>query len=115
MTLSIKDGNKLIAQFMGGYKYPDTEQTIDIWATEHGGLHVLNMQYHADWHWLMPVVEKIESCDGDIHIEGGNIFLHFPFQANKKMERFDYEKAKETKINSVWQAVIAFIQWYNTQ
>lgn len=57
------------------------------------------LQYHTDWSWLMPVVEKIhDECKlysgGLKFFEGLTIF---------------------SNMEQAYEAVIEFITWYNTQ
>lgn len=72
--------------------------------------------YKGSWDWLMPVVEKIEyntfTTEGfgfHIRIEGGVCNI-------ESSEGVDicYRNDK-TKIESVYNAVIDFIKWYNEQ
>ena len=97
MTPTI-EGNKLIAEFMGGkveqFVWRKYEPMGVSFAEQVHGLqaHLLHdLEYHTSWDWLMPVVEKIEKID------------EFPFAD------------LSTDINSVWKAVIEFIQHYNQQ
>ena len=74
----IIEGNKLIAEFMGGENHPFLIPYIpepdDIWFSvenhpeerhpDNGSMWKLNeLKYHSSWDWLMPVVEKIESLN----------------------------------------------------
>jgi len=63
-ALSVEDGNRLIAEFMGykyfqssyrGWGFCKDEKDMSTW------LHSNNILYHSSWDWLMPVIEKIES------------------------------------------------------
>lgn len=67
--------------------------------------------YHSSWDCLMPVVEKIESVGGAIHICETFIFLHFT-DRKKECERFDSERLKITRIEAVYNACVEFILWY---
>jgi hypothetical protein len=69
-------------------------------------------EYHYSWEWIMPVIEKIESLDysSEIYCIGG--FEHrtqffscgiCPFKA------INFKR----KLESVYDAVINFIRWYN--
>lgn len=95
------EGNKLIAKFMGYFNWEDKEYG----------------KYNSSWDWLMPVVEKIEDLEFDefkpvaVSIECLECEIK---DYRKGALHFAYFEGK-TKIESVWQAVIQFIQWYNTQ
>jgi hypothetical protein len=118
-----KEGNVLIAEFMGAKYDKDTSFPIhpdDLWLPFHGicnwtKKHSKTLQYHLSWDWLMPVVEKIEKigetdtnygtlCDITTnHISIGDITLD---HKNK-----DYD----TKIEGTWKAVIIFIEKFNEE
>jgi len=92
----IIEGNKLIAEFMGGERHwlngmkePFTDDTI--WGYYDVGVNITStysgrpialvndLKYHTSWDWLMPVVEKIELGDGvrvDIYQFGCKIFRY---------------------------------------
>lgn len=86
------DGNKLIANFMG--ILTDGDRT-----SKHFGSKLL--QYHSSWDWLMPVVEKIVNTDVS---EGFIVIAGEPSLFTIKIGR---------SIQTVWEATIQFIQWYN--
>ena len=79
--------NKLIAEFMG-VDYVD----IDTYLESNKEL-----QYHASWDWLMPVVEKI-MWDNDIE---DNQCTNIA------------EALCDAKIDRVYDAVVEFIKTYN--
>ncbi len=106
-------GNKLIAFFMNGTVDPDSS----VWIINVKGLpfssgmsfHQEQGEYHSSWDWLMPVVEKIEK-------------ENYGFKMCRKVVEiyFDDTKAviikekKSCRLESLYHAVIAFINWYNT-
>jgi len=105
-------GNCAIAEFMGGYRYPDIPEAKDIWHTEYGGIHVLNMKYDHSWNWLMPVVEKIEeTTEVDIN---GNFCKIYCNDGNGTVVNTITADSDEKK-TAVWQAVVEFIRWHNSQ
>ena len=90
----IEEGNKLIREFM-----------------DHGGMSV-RFQYDRDWQHLMSVVEKIESMKAtSVHIQNNLCEIKPGFFRPK----FFIQHLKETKIDSVWNCVVDFINWYNNQ
>lgn len=67
-------------------------------------------RYHDRWDWIMPIVEKIER---------GN----YGFKMCRKVVEIYWDDSKElilkrkekSRIESLWIAIVDFIQWYNTQ
>lgn len=112
---SVIEGNRAIAEFMELETCTDPDHVNDkCYAVPYAkGYHrAKQLQYHSSWDWLMPVVEKIEKLSGDeqfqvqiiigdCYISTNNSGIYFQVVGNKK-------------IDSVWQAIIQFIQWYNT-
>lgn len=115
----ILEGNKLIAEFMGGEIFhPRGNDKIIAYKNIQG--HLLNFcieaaNYHCLWDWLMPVVEKMENM--------GYCFTSDPFSH----ELIEYGTGDEcvvinhefdngrTKIEEMYLAVLKFIHWYNQQ
>lgn len=112
------EGNKLIAEFMG-YEYFNDHKLNGIKGVlkKEGKLSLhaniidksFCTKYHSSWDWLMPVVEKIEHNITPVEI----------LDTQCRIGRTIYNKEEilvssdESKIESVWQAVVQFIQWYN--
>tara|TARA_R110000803_G_scaffold76747_3_gene141488 strand:+ start:4217 stop:4609 length:393 start_codon:yes stop_codon:yes gene_type:complete len=125
--------NKLIAEFMGlSIKegvcyYTDADDMFPM------GIEVEEpyLPYNTSWDWLMPVVEKIESYNASVTING----LYSVF--NKKVghqvtirieavemneggnsawvledEYLHHSDIKDSKIEAVYQAVVEFINQY---
>jgi hypothetical protein len=92
--LSVEEGNRLIHIWLG--KSYETDVKIQI------------LKYHSSWDWLMPVVKKIrslwneETLDLQLLIEDSN--------ASKISHLRVW-----SELDSVYNAVIEFIQWYNNQ
>lgn len=62
-----------------------------------------DLKFHNDWNWLMQVVEKIYSLD---------IYYNKYIDYNNSM--FSSGKIKlSTKIESVYNACVDFVIWYN--
>lgn len=108
------ENNKIIAEFMElktiaeqdflDYNYEESEKDT---------LYILeSLKYNTDWNQLIQVIEKVESLDYvfAIHNETVNVFNG---QNNIKYynEYFEYK----TKIESVYNACVEFIKWYNEQ
>lgn len=118
----VKEGNKLIAEFMGAtfrsYKdnrlpYYRFEEPIG----ETYAFKAMDLKYHSSWEWLMMVVDKIESLDkycviirsasDDSHVHLCIIDNLFDDTAVCVSDR------NSSKINAVWLTVIEFIKWHN--
>ena len=121
--------NKLIAEFMG-IVYPklDNVIVIDNVVTKEDEL-----QYHSSWDWLMPVVEKIESYNVSVNINGlYSVFnKNVAHQVTIRIESVEmneggksawvledeylyHSDVKDSKIEAVYQAVIEFIKHIKT-
>ena len=112
--LQIIEGNKLIAEFMD-----------DIYTLERGNIinflekpskfetsnsfEANELLYHSSFDWLMPVVEKIEGMGIKVEIEGNGCDINRlnPFHP------YNNGAACDSKIESVWLALVEFIKWYN--
>jgi len=117
----ILEGNFIIAKFMGGvydgtkyfvFKEQNNRHLI------HGDLYDSQLKYHSSWDWLMPVVEKIHSTPAVIF--EFTIAL-IPFcrimytPKNQPHKIFMSEERNDiTGMEAIYQAVIQFIYWYNT-
>lgn len=108
------DGNMLMAKFLEWeatskyyYKVPR-----ELWIVDEDG-DITNLvtstmcQFHNNWNWLMAVVEKIETLNCSVNINYRYCYLETESQG------FKIETTGESKIEAVWKACSAFIQWYN--
>lgn len=122
--------NPLIAKFMG-YEYEIGEETqprgwytlikstliSDTTHREYLCRNDLEMKYHKSWNWLMDVVEKIEEntpykinileCECEIYSIVSDGFI------TSKNSIID--KYRDTKIEAVYEAIVEFIEWYNSK
>lgn len=92
--------NRLLAEFEGletMVRHPRTQE----WTGA-------RFNYHNSWGSLMSVVEKIESLDVTVEIEGHNCMI----SDIKDGGYYEYV-AHDSKINAVYVSVVAFIKWYN--
>ena len=68
-------------------------------------------QYHTSWDWLIPVVEKIELLGYVVIIQQRSCYI----QSHDTRSVLSTAQLFDSKIQTVWTAVISFIQWYNSQ
>ena len=112
---TIKEGNRLIAEFMGRcgkvnrHLYYVNIPTVK-WVT------IEEMQFHSSWDWLMPVVEKIESItetsDGIIY----HLYDVVIRQHSCEIESADIHAGGfPSKMEATYWAVVEFIEWYNNK
>lgn len=119
--------NVLIAEFMGlGNKQPfeiceHPKKNTDLYFEN-------QLNYHKDWNWLMPVVEKIENLpsrtlQGTYYL-GNEVKIYKAINTNTHYCEINLVKEsgyrivsiqfnKESKIKSVYDACLEFIKWYN--
>lgn len=111
----IIEGNKLIAEFMGGEVNENgtcigyTKMQIPDLAFRtynFDSLKIAGYDYHSSWDWLMPVVENID-------------LLHFN---EKQYFEIDVQQFMDNNIESVYYSVVNFLkrynkrnEWYNKQ
>ena len=94
------ENNKIIAEFMGIADEIETGATSLIQIEGITGYYKNDdLKFHSDWNWLMEVVEKIEGI-GKTELK---FSVHFE---NTKLS---------SDIQVVYNACIAFIEWYNKQ
>lgn len=113
----ILEGNKLIAEFMGGIY----SENAKAWGfgdarIEHKELVVRgklyknlvwakkfekDLKYHSSWDWLIPVINKIYESD-------------WYYKWKDTSGQFEKEVFINTKfIETTWEQVVEFIKWYN--
>ena len=100
---TIKENNKLIAEFMGE-KFTDSSGVVQglnykLIEKKHGEGNN-GFRFHTSWDWLMPVVEKI---------------LDISFQDEGDAEDFYSIRDCMPDINHTYKAVVQFINQYNNQ
>lgn len=107
------EGNRLIAEFLGGELVPEKQGNV-YWfkdyhhfLTNHKALNVYALKYHSSWDWLIPVVEKIESMNYYFNISNSHVIV-----VNSE-NGYEYDDMYDSKIEAVWQAVVSFAKWYN--
>lgn len=123
----IKEANELIAVFMGLTRNDyDCGKTwgLNSYTDENGILFAEwwnPLQYHSDWSWIMPVIEKIEllgyACLMAVysnHFGEGKHVFSFKIRFFDKLGVYFHESfGFKSKIEAVFKAVVEFIKWYN--
>lgn len=108
----IIEGNKFIADFMGG------KWVTDMSSHEFGGFMELKnpkdlyfcdttlLKYHSSWDWLMPVIAKIMA----LNLQESNDLC-------QREPSFYIRPIRNVlcgiDIEETWLAVVKFIKWYN--
>ena len=129
---TIEQQNAMIAEFMGctfEHKKTDKSQVkvvnglldfIPDWRYKIGVaicgtpyLPVKQLKFHTSWDWLIPVIEKIEKLNYDFEILGGCWVIIKDVDPNRDESTEIIEVSSETKMQTVYNAVCQFIEWYN--
>jgi hypothetical protein len=104
--------NRLIAEFMG---YSLDDENLNSYSILKNGIfnyiRLDNLKYNSDWNDLMEVVEKIESLGYSFRVEGSTVIVKHTDSEFKEM--FGYSETY-SKIEAVYNAVVEFIEWYNS-
>lgn len=110
-TEKIKEGNRVIAEFMGMKRH--NHASYITWEHEKGK-HIFEsvLQYNSSWDWLMPVVEKIESLGYIFAMQSNTVVITSP-KSKKPHYKNLYKNDGIKKIECVFIAIVAFINWYN--
>jgi len=120
--MEITEGNKLIAEFMGGV-WDESQYKKGMWGYRFKKHHdfinetnllveIANLRYDKSWDWLMPVVEKIRELgcvDIVISIKGSVVISWDDGIAYFKQTSGNGRNS----IQTTYEAVIEFIKWYN--
>ena len=107
------ENNKLIAEFMD-MEYSDKRSFKNgEWTYSIKSL----SKFRSSWDWLMPVVEKIENTnlfpttENAVNVTiGATLYCLIQDSYGEKFEIIGQDK---TKLLSVYQAVVQFINFYN--
>lgn len=91
--------NKLIAKFLG-YEFYEQEGYTIFKYPKNKHLTEMDLHYHDDWNWLMPVVEICFNEQEEVSEDWGFILN---------------DALLETNIDSLYRAVVSFIINYNAK
>jgi hypothetical protein len=101
--------NKLIAEFM-----TDEPEVLANDLLRDGTLEC--MEYHNDWLWLMPVVEKIEKLWYTVEISTTHCSIkgfNDDLSSFYKICGSTINTEGKTKLDCVYSCVVQFIEWFN--
>ena len=113
---AIWEGNRLIAEFMGGREYIHKTHFKDWMREEAELIGIEDLRFNTSWDWLMPVIEKIARTSITDSTEKQDV--HYPrtfgmpnAETGNPMVRFNCCQVIEAKtlIEAAWYAVIDFI------
>lgn len=112
---TVTENNKLIAEFMGkevitekdflAYNYEELKDNMYIDTT---------LKYHSSFDWLMEVVEKVENLHEANNVLIGTNLTYIQIHNKATNEQETFKGVGQTKIEAVYNAVVAFIEWYNS-
>lgn len=115
----ILKNNKLISGFMG------IKIGIDLYSWRLGCTEPLqerHLNYHANWGWLMPVVEKIEAIQDEVY-DRFLVIIYSNSCSIESKERHpvhllplyisDPNAILNTKLESTYYNIAEFIKWYS--
>ena len=116
--MTTTEKNELIAKFLGySQPHPDYPHTTYWYKKDEAPLTMLS--FDTDWNWLMEVVEKIESIvweetnDTSFNVTIGATSYCVIQDNNGGMIEIIGEG--KSKLESVYNACVEFVKWYNEQ
>ena len=126
----IERGNRIVGEFMGfrmfDKKYP-RNHGIGAPEADWKDMIIQKAKYHSSWDWLMSVVEKIEAMSDNIiekvwiSIQGKTCSMWNYYDPSEVLRKagsdtpYKIRTIGGTKIESVYKAVLQFLEWYNSQ
>lgn len=124
--MNTTENNKIIAKFMGitfinnVCRITDKLRNTPLEDAEYLQAKDANLPFNSDWNWLMEVVEKIEKTRRSqwskytfACVKISSLGCEIIFYGNRKEIISDI--VRPSKIESVYDACINFIKWYNEQ
>lgn len=124
---TIKENNRLIAEFMGGELiYPNTcnygvfkfsakdkhKLTYTTEPTTENGIAEGFLRFNSSWDWLMPVVEKIEGLGYTTEKNYQRVDRDWQFLITRRSNILFQEFNNDSRI-ACYDAIVNFIEWYN--
>ena len=102
----INNGNRLIEKLMGSTIKVNQDDVKDI---PLAFLQVEDMKFHVAWKWLMPVVLKLEDE------LGYSVLIKDKACMVVVDDDTTFEHEADTKMEAVWRAIVAFLDWHQDQ
>lgn len=134
-TSEIVSGNKLIAEFMGYEYIPSNtplevgkkigwnkDVDINVFLQKQGmiaefpplklflGRSHHDLQFHRNWSWMMPVVDKVEGLGFSITQKNDSCGIEI---THYRPSYKNYIVSDVDKHDATWRIVVEFIKWYN--
>lgn len=113
--MTTEEDNKLIADFMGLRHVDDDKYMKNLREMRVNGIFfeqgymTSELRYYSDWNWLMTVVDKIESLNFSVEM---NRQEEGDYQCLIVKKEIIVQTFSSNKMESVYQAVVKFIKWY---
>lgn len=112
---TIEEKNRLIAEFMGWSSnesrtvyYEPTDKIQGI-----SGFDVANLRFHTSWDWLMPVVVHINATTEYTFVIQAMDCYVYDVNSGNQITQPSMKHQPDELINSVYETLIQFIEWYN--
>ena len=110
-------GNELIARYMGvdinfdPLQYRDSRSEIRHY-TDHAPK-PNGLEFHTNWNWIMPVIEKIETTTLEYFQQNVTFSEHtcciFPHVPGLE---YGICNSAQYKINAVWLTLVQYTEWF---
>lgn len=117
--MNTTENNRLIAVFMGWELKHNPNISQKTWNNKEKGYcrdkESTFFEYSKDWNWLMEVVEKIESLHESNNVLIGTNITYVQIHNKVRNEQETFKGVSNIKIESVYNACVEFIKWYNEQ
>ena len=120
--ISVIEGNKLIAEFMGNNR---NDSDFGFMRKKHyeiapfGYFDEEQLKYHSSWDWVMTVISKIEKYGCIVEINFSLCCMCRICVIKRSFESgcnfINDDNGLDNPIQAVYKSVIEFIAWYNTQ
>ena len=111
----IEKNNKLFADFLNwkknddGYITPFYQYYRAVDTRMYQTSTFRDLLFHKDWNWLIEVVEKIETLGADLTIRAEHTTI--VYDEGEQISTYAFK----SKIETVYNACVEFIKWYNNQ
>lgn len=115
--MTVIEGNRIIAKFMGITPIPAGTQSIGTIAAPH--VSEAFLKYDSSWDGLMPVIEKIEHLYNDsleVIVSSNKCWIELATQYALAYDVHlpsEFLNREDTKLESAYKTVVEFILFYN--